>query len=338
MKKSALITGINGQDGSYLAELLLDKGYSVHGIIRRGALEKRHHLKNILNHPRLNLHNGSLTDTAALYQIIKIAQPDEVYNLAAQSHVKVSFENPVETCDINALGTLRILDILRQLDMIPHTKFYQASTSELYGKVHEIPQSEKTPFHPRSPYGVGKLFAYWSVENYKESYGLFGCNGILFNHESPRRGLEFVTRKITYQLSEVFRGERSHVELGNLNARRDWGHAKDYVYGMWQMLQHKEPDNYVLATGETRTIREFVESAVRHVNKTIIWEGNDVNEVGRIDGKVVVKVNPNFYRPAEVDLLIGDPKKAETVLKWHRNYSFDDLVSEMMENDLRKHS
>jgi GDPmannose 4,6-dehydratase len=336
MTKTAFITGITGQDGSYLTELLLEKGYNVHGLIRRSATASDQNISHLLGHERLNLHYGGLTDALSIYQVLKIARPDEIYNLAAQSDVKISFDTPVETADINALGTMRILEAMKQLDMMGTTKFYQASTSELYGAVKEIPQTETTPFHPRSPYGVSKLYAYWGLLNYKESYNLFGCNGILFNHESPRRGTNFVTRKITSQIGELMRGERTEIELGNIDSRRDWGHAKDYVRGMWQMMQHDTPDDYVLATGETRTIREFVESAFKHVDVNISWDGSGLQEVGIVGGRKTIKINPAYYRPAEVDLLIGCPTKAETVLGWEREFTFDQLVADMMQNDLTK--
>ena len=332
-KNVGLITGINGQDGSYLAELLLEKGYAVHGIIRRTATENTANIKHLLGHNQLNLHYGDLTDAASIHSIIKKCQPDEVYNLAAQSHVRVSFDVPVSTCDINGLGTMRILESLRTLGLITHTKFYQASTSELYGEVKAVPQNEDTPFHPRSPYGVSKLYAYWAVKNYKEAYNLFGCNGILFNHESPRRGDNFVTKKVTNAAVAIANGKQEYLELGNMDAKRDWGHAKDFVHGMWLMLQQDKPGDYVLATGETRSVRDFVEIAFKHVNIDISWEGEGVNEVGKdAQGLTLVKINPEFYRPAEVELLIGDPSKAEKVLGWKREFSFEDLVIDMMKN------
>jgi len=338
MSKTALVSGISGQDGSYLTELLLDKGYTVHGIRRRSATENTENIKHLLGHERLNLHWGDLTDGSAIEGILKLTRPDEIYNLAAQSHVRISFDIPVQTCDINALGTMRILEGMRHLNMFETTKFYQASTSELYGEVKAVPQNEETPFHPRSPYGVSKLYAFWAVRNYIESYNLFGCNGILFNHESPRRGDNFVTKKITnhvvdYQQNSLVGNEKNvpTLELGNMNAQRDWGHAKDYVNGMWLMLQQDKPGDYVLATGETRTVREFVEVAFRHIDIDITWEGEGVDEVGRSQsGEVLVKVNPKYYRPAEVDLLIGDPTKAEQKLGWKREYDFSALVKDMM--------
>ena len=339
MTKTALITGITGQDGSYLTELLLEKGYLVHGLRRRSATDNTNNIKHLLSHNRLNLHWGDLTDTNTIENVLKLTRPDEIYNLAAQSHVAISFETPVDTANINALGVTRILESMRNLDMIETTKFYQASTSELYGEVKETPQTETTPFHPRSPYGVAKMYAYWIVKNYRESYGAFACNGILFNHESPRRGENFVTRKITRAISND-----ESLELGNLDAKRDWGHAKDYVEGMWRMLQQDTPDDYVLATGETRTVREFVEAAYKAINTEITWEGVGINEKGYIkdpatfEPVLAVKVNPKFYRPAEVDLLIGDPSKAETVLGWKRQYSFDQLVEDMVKHDSLKYT
>lgn len=333
--KTALITGVTGQDGSYLSELLLQKEYVVHGIHRRSATDNKDNIKHLLGHPRFNLHYGDLTDASTLEGILKSTRPDEIYNLAAQSDVRISFDTPVQTSDINGLGVMRILESMRHLDMFGTSKLYQASTSELYGKVQEIPQTEKTPFYPRSPYGVSKLYAYWAIQNYIESYGLFGCNGILFNHESPRRGKNFVTRKITSQAVEIKYGLRSVIELGNLDSKRDWGHAKDYVHGMYLMLQQTKPDNYVLATGKTRTVREFVEIAFHHLHMNIEWEGSGINEVGLHNGVVVIKINPNFYRPTEVDLLLGNPEKAEKELNWKREYTFEKLVQDMIENDIR---
>lgn len=330
MGKVGLITGCTGQDGSFLTELLLDKGYIVHGIRRRSATENTENIKHLLGHERLNLHWGDLTDASAIEGILKLTRPDEIYNLAAQSHVRISFDIPVQTCDINALGTMRILEGMRHLNMFETTKFYQASTSELYGEVKAVPQNEETPFHPRSPYGVSKLYAFWAVRNYIESYNLFGCNGILFNHESPRRGDNFVTKKVTNAAVAIANGEQEFLELGNMDAKRDWGHAKDYVNGMWLMLQQEKCGDYVLATGETRTVRDFVEVAFSHVGMDITWEGEGVDEVGKHNGRTLVKVNPKYYRPAEVDLLIGDPSKAERELGWKREYDFSALVKDMM--------
>lgn len=336
MTKTAFITGITGQDGSYLTELLLDKGYQVHGLVRRASTENTQNIGHLLGHERLVLHVGDLTDASAIEHILKVSRPDEIYNLAAQSHVRVSFDIPVQTCDINSLGPMRILEAMRNLNMIDHSKFYQASTSELYGLVKETPQNEDTPFHPRSPYGVSKLYAYWAVKNYRESYGLKGCNGILFNHESPRRGLNFVTRKITNGVCRMAKGEIDYLELGNLDALRDWGHAQDYVYGMWLMLQQDEPKDYVLATGEYHSVRDFVEISSKYIGWDITWEGAGVDEVGRDQtGQVRFKINPEFYRPAEVDLLLGDPTKAKKELGWERKHTFDSMVQDMIEHDLQ---
>ncbi len=333
--KSALITGITGQDGSYLAELLLDKGYHVHGLVRRVSVPHYKNIEHILNHERLVLHYGDMSDAATISNIIKTTRPDEIYNLAAQSHVRISFDTPLYTGDVDGLGVTRILESLRSLNMINSTKFYQASTSELYGKVIETPQTETTPFYPRSPYGVAKQYGFWMVKNYRESYNLFGCNGILFNHESPRRGENFVTRKITKGVADIKKGKQDYIELGNIDAKRDWGHAKDYVYGMWLMLQQEKPDDYVLATGETHTVRELIEIAFKYIDMEIIWEGEGPNEIGYDqDGNIRIKINPQFYRPAEVDLLLGDPYKAETELQWKREYSFKTLVEEMVRRDI----
>ena len=335
MGKVAFCTGISGQDGSYLTELLLKKDYMVHGLIRRSSTENTSNINHLLGHERLVLHYGDLTDASALQNILKVARPDEIYNLAAQSDVRVSFDIPVQTCDINALGPMRILEAMRNLNMFDTTKFYQASTSELYGLVKEIPQSETTEFHPRSPYGVSKLYAYWAVQNYRESYDLFGCNGILFNHESPRRGLNFVTRKITSGICAQVRGETGPLQLGNLDSKRDWGHAEDYVEGMWLMLQQDHPDDYVLATGIHHSVREFIEAACAHVGWIITWEGKGVDEVGRDQsGQVRFEINPDFYRPAEVDLLLGDPSKAFHDLNWLPKHTFESMVGDMIKNDL----
>ncbi|EGG05909.1 uncharacterized protein MELLADRAFT_43686 [Melampsora larici-populina 98AG31] len=341
-RKVALITGITGQDGSYLTELLLDKGYEVHGIIRRsssfntGRIE--HLYKDVHERPKMVLHYGDLADTTNLVYIISQTQPTEVYNLAAQSHVKVSFDMAEYTGDVDGLGTLRLLDAIRTCGLTRHVRFYQASTSELYGKVVETPQTEKTPFYPRSPYGVAKLYGFWIVKNYRESYDMYACNGILFNHESPRRGRTFVTRKITRAVAEISLGLQSCLYLGNLSAKRDWGHAKDYVEGMWRMLQQDVAEDYVLATGETHPVREFVEKAFAVVGTEIKWEGvpDSLEETG-VDaksGKVLVRVDPMYFRPAEVELLHGMPTKAEKELGWKRKVSFDSLVREMVEADL----
>ncbi|TCD67374.1 hypothetical protein EIP91_000241 [Steccherinum ochraceum] len=341
-RKVALISGITGQDGSYLTELLLEKGYEVHGIIRRSSsfnTSRLHHLY-VDQHERpnkLKLHHGDLSDSTNLVYIIAQVQPTEVYNLGAQSHVKVSFEMAEYTGDVDGLGTLRLLDAIRTCGLEKHVRFYQASTSELYGKVVETPQSETTPFYPRSPYGVAKLYSYWITVNYREAYGMFACNGILFNHESPRRGRTFVTRKISRAAAEISTGKQACLYLGNLDAKRDWGHARDYVEGMWRILQQTEPEDFVLATGETHPVREFVEKSFAILGMEIKWRGAGVEEEG-VDaktGKVVVKVDPRYFRPAEVDLLHGNPAKAERVLGWKRQVDFDSLVKEMVEADLK---
>ena len=341
MSKVALVTGITGQDGAYLAELLLDKGYEVHGIKRRSSLfntdridhlYQDRHEKNV----KLKLHYGDLTDSSNLTRIIQEVQPDEIYNLAAQSHVKVSFETPEYTANSDAVGSLRMLEAIRLLGLEKKTKFYQASTSELYGKVQEVPQTETTPFYPRSPYGVAKLYAFWIVKNYREAYDMFACNGILFNHESPLRGETFVTRKITRAVAKIKLGMQEMVYLGNLDAKRDWGHAKDYVEGMWRMLQQDKPEDYVLATGVTLEVREFVTKAFKEVGIDIIWKGSGVNEQG-IDestGKTLVKVDPEYFRPTEVDLLVGDSSKARKELGWKPNFSVDQLIKDMVQADL----
>lgn len=341
-RKVALISGITGQDGSYLTELLLEKGYQVHGIIRRSSsfnTGRLHHLyEDQHEHPnKFKLHYGDLSDSTNLVYIIAQVQPTEVYNLGAQSHVKVSFEMAEYTGDVDGLGTLRLLDAIRTCGLEKHVKFYQASTSELYGKVVETPQSETTPFYPRSPYGCAKLYAYWIVVNYREAYGMYACNGILFNHESPRRGRTFVTRKITRAAAEISLGKQACLYLGNIDARRDWGHARDYVEGMWMMLQQSNPDDFVLATGETHPVREFVNKCFDAVGITLKWEGSGLDEQG-IDvktGKAVVKIDPKYFRPAEVDLLLGNPAKAERLLGWKRRVDFDSLVREMVEADLK---
>ncbi|MCT4582674.1 MAG: GDP-mannose 4,6-dehydratase [Flavobacteriales bacterium] len=340
--KKALITGVTGQDGAYLAEFLLNKGYEVHGVKRRASLfntARIDHLYKDLHEENVNfvLHYGDLTDSTNLIRIIQEVQPDEIYNLAAQSHVQVSFEVPEYTADSDALGTLRILEAIRILGLTQKTKFYQASTSELYGKVQEVPQSEKTPFYPRSPYAVAKLYAFWIVKNYREAYGIYGCNGILFNHESPLRGETFVTRKITRAVAQISLGMQSKLYLGNLDAQRDWGHAKDYIEGMWLMLQQENPDDYVLATGVTNTVRHFVDLAFERVGISLRWEGEGVNEKG-IDtktGNILVEVDPKYFRPTEVDLLIGDPTKAQQELGWKHNYELVDLVHEMVDEDVK---
>ena len=366
----ALITGITGQDGSYLTEILLEKGYEVHGIIRRsssfntGRIDHLYGNKEILD-KKLFLHYGDLVDTSNLNRLLEKIQPDEIYNLAAQSHVKVSFEVPDYTAQVDALGTLRFLDAIREVGL-RKVKFYQASTSELFGKVQEVPQSEKTPFYPRSPYGVAKLYGYWIIVNYREAYDLFACNGILFNHESPRRGETFVTRKITRAASRIAAGLQSNLSLGNLDAKRDWGFAPEYCEGMWRILQHKKAEDFVLATGQTNTVKEFVELSFKHLGVELEWKGKGVNEKGVISkvdfekakslidfnknsklykfdftsnlkkGITVVTVNPNYYRPTEVELLIGDPTKAKKLLGWKAKTKFEDLVQIMIKSDMDK--
>jgi GDPmannose 4,6-dehydratase len=329
--KTALITGITGQDGSYLAELLIEKGYMVHGIIRRASLINTHRIDHIFNHPHLKLHYGDLTDSANIIHILQQTKPDEIYNLAAQSHVKVSFEMPEYTGNVDGLGTLRILEAVRILGMEKTCRVYQASTSELYGLVQEVPQKETTPFYPRSPYGVAKLYGYWITKNYRESYGMYACTGILFNHESPRRGETFVTRKITRGLSKISAGLQDVLYLGNLNAKRDWGHAKDFVEAMWMMLQQDEPDDYVIATGEQYSVRAFVETAAPYFGMKIKWEGSGLDEVGidKNTNRVVVKVDPKYFRPAEVESLLGDPTKAKENLGWEPKITFNELVEDM---------
>ena len=340
MKKIALITGITGQDGAYLAELLLNKNYEVHGIKRRASsfnTSRIDHLYKDKHKEDVNffLHYGDLTDSTNLIRIIQEVQPHEIYNLGAQSHVKVSFEVPEYTANSDAIGTLRILEAIRILKMENKVKFYQASTSELYGKAQEVPQTETTPFYPRSPYGVAKLYAFWIVKNYREAYGMFACNGILFNHESPLRGETFVTRKITRAASKIKLGLQEKLYLGNLNAQRDWGHAKDYVEGMWRMLQHEKPEDFVLATGKTTTIREFCNLSFKELGIDIIWEGEGENEVGidQSSNKVIISIDKNYYRPTEVDLLIGDASKAKKVLSWTPKYDLESLVKEMVNAD-----
>ena len=327
--KVALITGITGQDGSYLAELLLEKGYEVHGIVRRASLINTHRIDHIYD--RIQLHYGDLTDSTNLVRVIKKVCPDEIYNLGAMSHVKVSFEMPEYAGDVDALGTLRILEAVRLLGLERQVRIYQASTSEMYGKVQEVPQKETTPFYPRSPYGVAKVYGYWIVKNYRESYGLHASSGILFNHESPRRGETFVTRKITRGLSRISTGQQDVLSLGNLNARRDWGHAKDYVEAMWLMLQQDQPDDYVIATGEQYSVRDFVNEAAPFFGMTIVWEGEGIEERGidKSTGRTVIKVNAKYFRPTEVESLLGDSTKAKSVLGWEPKISFKQLVEDM---------
>jgi GDPmannose 4,6-dehydratase len=325
----ALITGITGQDGSYLAELLLEKGYEVHGIVRRSSLINTHRIDHIYD--SINLHYGDLTDSTNLVRVIQQVQPDEIYNLGAQSHVKVSFEMPEYTGMVDGLGTLRILEAVRLLGLESKTRIYQASTSEMYGKVQEIPQTEITPFYPRSPYGVAKVYGYWIVKNYRESYGLHASSGILFNHESPRRGETFVTRKITQGLSRISTGQQDILYLGNLNAKRDWGHAKDFVEAMWLMLQQDEPDDYVISTGEQYSVKDFVEAAAPYFGMRIEWMGEGLNEVG-FDWntkKPIIKVDSKYFRPAEVETLLGDSTKAKQKLGWEPKISFEQLVEDM---------
>lgn len=327
--KVALITGITGQDGSYLAELLLEKGYEVHGIIRRSSLINTDRIDHIFN--QITLHYGDLTDSTNLVRVIQQVQPDEIYNLGAQSHVKVSFEMPEYTGMVDGLGTLRILEAVRLLGMENKTRIYQASTSEMFGKVVEIPQKETTPFYPRSPYGVAKVYGYWITKNYRESYGLHASSGILFNHESPRRGETFVTRKITQALSRIASGKQDCLYLGNLNAKRDWGHAKDFVEAMWLMLQQDEPDDYVIATEQQHSVREFVEKSSPYFGMEIEWIGSGLDEVGidKVSGKTVVKVKSKYFRPAEVETLLGDASKAKEKLGWKPKISFEQLVEDM---------
>jgi len=337
--KKALVTGITGQDGAYLAEFLLAKGYEVHGVKRRASLFNTSRIDHIYEDPHqsgrhLILHYGDLTDASGLSRIVQMTQPDEIYNLAAQSHVQVSFEQPEYTADTDALGTLRLLEAIRSAGLERQTRFYQASTSELYGLVQETPQKETTPFYPRSPYAVAKLYAYWITVNYREAYGLFACNGILFNHESPKRGETFVTRKITRALSRIKVGLQDTLYLGNLDAKRDWGHARDYVEMQWLMLQQKEPKDYVIATGEQHSVREFVQLAASFLDMSIRWEGEGAEERGLdSDGRVIAAIDPRYYRPTEVNSLLGDAGKAQRELGWKPRVSFRDLVKEMTEED-----
>jgi GDPmannose 4,6-dehydratase len=333
--KKAFITGITGQDGSYLAELLLEKGYEVHAILRRASVFTTQRIEHIFKHPNLYTYHGDLTDSSNLHRLLIKVKPNEIYNLGAQSHVAVSFEVPEYTADVVGLGAIRLLDAVR--DLGPNCKYYQASTSELFGGIPGTePQSETTPFYPKSPYGAAKLYAYWVTVNYRESYNLFACNGILFNHESPRRGETFVTKKITQAVARIHQGRQKILKLGNMDVKRDWGHAKDFVYAQWLMLQQNKPQDFVIATGETHTVREFVEVAFKEVSVDIKWQGVGINEKG-IDsktGKVLVKVNEKYFRPAEVELLLGDPSKAEKELDWERKVSFQELVSGMVKYDL----
>jgi len=343
MKKVAFITGITGQDGAYLAELLLKKDYIVHGLKRRSSSFNTGRIDHLYQDPHVNkrnfiLHHGDLTDSTNLIRIIQEVQPDEIYNLAAQSHVQVSFETPEYTANADGLGTLRILEAIRLLNMVEKTKFYQASTSELYGMVQEVPQNEKTPFYPRSPYAVAKLYGYWITINYREAYNLYACNGILFNHESPVRGETFVTRKITRAAARISMGTQERVYLGNLDAKRDWGHASDFVEGMWRMLQQDEPEDFVLATGVTTTIREFSERAFAEVGITLEWSGSGVDETGRDvkSGNIIVSIDPAYFRPTEVDLLIGDASKAREKLGWQPTCDLQQMIEEMIKADLEE--
>ena len=333
--KKAFMTGVTGQDGSYLAELLLEKGYEVHAILRRASVFTTQRIEHIFEHKRMFTYHGDLTDSSNLHRLLMQIRPDEIYNLGAQSHVAVSFEVPEYTADVVGLGGIRLLDSLR--DLGPNCKYYQASTSELFGGIPGTePQSETTPFYPKSPYGAAKLYAYWVTVNYRESYNLFACNGILFNHESPRRGETFVTKKITQAVARIHQGRQKVLKLGNMNAKRDWGHAKDFVYAQWLMLQQDKPKDYVIATGETHTVREFVELAFKEVGVNIEWQGVGVDEKG-IDtntGKVLVEIDEKYFRPVEVELLLGDPSKAEEELGWKRQISFQELVSGMVKYDL----
>lgn len=341
-EKVALITGVTGQDGAYLAELLLAQGYTVHGLKRRSSSFNTSRIEHLyedphIEDPRFILHFGDMTDSTNLIRVVQETQPDEIYNLAAQSHVQVSFETPEYTANADGTGTLRLLEAIRLLGLTKKTRFYQASTSELYGKVQEVPQSETTPFYPRSPYAAAKLYAYWIVVNYREAYGMHASNGILFNHESPIRGETFVTRKITRAAAAIHLGLQERLYLGNLDAKRDWGHAREYVRGMWLMLQQEQPDDYVLATGETHTVRSFVEKAFAKVGMPIDWRGEGVEERGydQTSGQCVVEIDPRYFRPTEVDLLIGNPAKAREKLGWSHETSLDQLVSEMVREDLK---
>lgn len=342
MKKRALITGITGQDGAYLAEFLLQNGYEVHGVKRRASLFNTDRIDHLYQDPheqerRLILHYGDLTDSTNLIRVIQEVRPDEIYNLAAQSHVAVSFDTPEYTANADALGTLRILEAMRILGLQKTTRFYQASTSELFGKVQEIPQKETTPFYPRSPYAVAKLYAYWTTVNYREAYGMFACNGILFNHESPIRGETFVTRKTTRALARIKLGLQDRLYLGNLDALRDWGHARDYVEAQWLMLQQDEPEDYVIATGEQYSVRDFVTRAAAHLGITVCWEGNGIDEKGMdaVTGNCIVAVDPRYFRPTEVETLLGDPTKAREKLGWRPKVTFEQLVEEMVVEDLK---
>ena len=341
--KKALITGVTGQDGSYLADFLIKKGYEVHGIKRRTSLINTNRIDHLFQDPheknlRFILHHGDLTDSTSLIRIIQEVQPDEIYNLAAQSHVKVSFEEPEYTANSDALGALRILEAIRILKLEKKTRYYQASTSELYGLVRETPQNETTPFYPRSPYGVAKLYAYWITVNYREAYGIYACNGILFNHESPVRGETFVTRKITRALARIKLGLQKTLYLGNLNSKRDWGHARDYVEVQWMMLQQDKPEDFVIATGKQHSVRDFISLAAKNLNMKIEWKGKNEKEIGIYNNQEIIKVDTSYYRPTEVDSLLGDPSKAKKKLGWQPKISFEQLVKEMVESDLKLYS
>lgn len=336
--KKAFITGVTGQDGSYLSEFLLSKGYQVHGLVRRSSLEQKLRIDHLYNDPHIEgnnfkVHYGDITDGSNLVRLIDKIKPDEIYNLAAQSHVRVSFDIPEYTANADALGTLRVLEAIRILGLEKHTKLYQASTSELYGKVQDIPQSEKTPFYPRSPYGVAKLYAYWLIKNYREAYNIFACNGILFNHESPRRGNSFVTKKITMAATKIAKGQQEKLYLGNIDSKRDWGYAPDFVESMWEILQQPSPDDFVIATGETHTVREFVEKCFDYLNITIEWKGHGVNEIGinKKTGNEIINIDPYYFRPTEVDILLGDSSKAKKQFGWKPKTSFDNLIKIMMD-------
>jgi len=335
--KKALVTGITGQDGPYLAELLLEKGYEVHAIRRRGATDNTGRIKGIMDNPNFWLHYGDMTDDTSLNKIVSMVKPDEVYNLAAMSHVRISFDIPTYTGDASALGVTRLLEAIRTAGLEKTCKFYQASTSELYGKVVETPQNEDTPFYPRSPYGVAKLYSYWIVKNFRESYGMFACNGILFNHESPRRGDDFVTQKIVKAAVGISTGDQDVLTLGNLDAKRDWGHAKDYVNGMYLMLQQDKPEDYVLATGEIHSVKECCEYVFSKLGMPLYWEGKGIEEKGYSDGKCVIKCDEEFYRPAEVQLLHGDSTRAQKELGWKFQYTFETLMDDMIDKELESH-
>jgi GDPmannose 4,6-dehydratase len=338
--KKALITGVTGQDGSYLAEFLLSKGYEVHGIKRRTSLINTDRIDHLYQDPheinqKFILHHGDLTDATCLIRIIQEVQPDEIYNLAAQSHVAVSFEEPEYTANSDALGALRILEAIRILKLEKKTKYYQASTSELFGKIKETPQNEKTPFYPRSPYGVAKLYAYWITVNYREAYGIYACNGILFNHESPVRGETFVTRKITRALTRIKLGLQKNLYLGNLDAKRDWGHAKDFIEAQWLMLQQDKPEDFVIATGTQHSVRDFINLASKRLDMKIEWSGKNVDEIGLLEGSEIIKIDPRYFRPTEVETLLGDASKAKKKLNWAPKISFEKLVNEMVDEDLK---